>query len=45
MFSTFPEDAHWNTERQAVEFEVEIGDLGSSATAACSNGYCRIFWA
>jgi len=22
MFFTFPEDAHWNTERQAVEFGV-----------------------
>jgi hypothetical protein len=26
MFFTFPEDAHWNTERQAVEFGVEIGE-------------------
>ena len=26
MFSTFPEDARWNTERQAVEFGVEIGE-------------------
>ena len=25
MFFTFPEDAHWNAERQAVEFGVEIG--------------------
>ena len=23
---TFPEDAHWNTEQQAVEFGVEIGE-------------------
>ena len=26
MFFTFPEDAHWNTDRQAVEFGVEIGE-------------------
>jgi hypothetical protein len=26
MFLTFPEDAHWNAERQAVEFGVEIGE-------------------
>ena len=26
MFFTFPEDARWNTERQAVEFGVAIGD-------------------
>jgi len=26
MFFTFPEDAHWDDERQAVEFGVEIGD-------------------
>ena len=25
MFSTFPDDARWNAERQAVEFGVEIG--------------------
>ena len=25
MFFTFPEDAHWNAEHQAVEFGVEIG--------------------
>jgi hypothetical protein len=25
MFFTFPEDAPWNAERQAVEFGVEIG--------------------
>jgi hypothetical protein len=24
--SRFPEDAHWNAERQAVEFRVEIGE-------------------
>jgi hypothetical protein len=28
-----PEDARWNAERQAVEFGVEIGDVGSGATA------------
>jgi len=26
MFFTFSEDAHWNAERQAVEFGVEIGE-------------------
>ena len=26
MFFTFPEDAHWSTDRQAVEFGVEIGE-------------------
>ena len=26
MFFTFPEDAHWNAERQAVEFGVAIGE-------------------
>jgi hypothetical protein len=26
MFSTFPEDARWNADRQAVEFGVEIGE-------------------
>jgi hypothetical protein len=25
MFFTFPEDARWNGEQQAVEFGVEIG--------------------
>jgi hypothetical protein len=32
MFFTFPEDAHRSAVRQAVEFGVEIGDVGSSAT-------------
>jgi Protein of unknown function (DUF1488) len=26
MFFTSPENAHWNAERQAVEFGVEIGE-------------------
>ena len=26
MFFTFPEDASWNAEQQAVEFGVEIGE-------------------
>jgi hypothetical protein len=26
MIFTFPEDAHWNAERHAVEFGVEIGE-------------------
>jgi hypothetical protein len=27
MFFTFPNDARWSAERQAVEFGVEIGDV------------------
>ena len=30
MFFAFPEDAHWNAERQAVEFGGEIGSRPSS---------------
>jgi hypothetical protein len=26
MFFTFPENARWNAERQAVEFDVDIGE-------------------
>jgi hypothetical protein len=26
MFFTFPDDARWDTDRQAVEFSVEIGE-------------------
>ena|SRR5271167_2305971 len=26
MFFTFPDDARWNAERQAVEFGVEVGE-------------------
>ena len=26
MFFTFPDDARWNAERQAMEFGVEIGE-------------------
>src|SRR6516165_10361332 len=26
MFFTFPENAHWNAEQQAIEFGVEIGE-------------------
>jgi hypothetical protein len=26
MFFTFPDDARWNEEHQAVEFVVEIGE-------------------
>jgi len=33
MFFTFPEDARWNADRQAVEFGVEIGE---SYGASCS---------
>ena len=28
MFFSFPEDAQWNADRQAVEFGVEIGEYG-----------------
>ena len=36
MFFTFPEDAHWNAERQAVEFGVEIGEYrGVVGVARC----------
>jgi hypothetical protein len=42
MFFTFPEDARWNAERQAVEFGVEIGKYrGVVRRGACSNGYSR----
>jgi hypothetical protein len=35
MFFTFPEDARWNAEQQAVEFGVEIGEYrGWSGPAA-----------
>jgi hypothetical protein len=36
MFFTFPEDARWNAERQAVEFGVEIGEYGWSG---CRDAY------
>jgi hypothetical protein len=26
LFFTFPENAHWNAEREAVEFGLEIGE-------------------
>jgi Protein of unknown function (DUF1488) len=32
MFFTFPEDARWNAERQAVEFGVEIGEYRGVVT-------------
>ena len=43
MFFTFPEDAHWNAEQQAVEFGVEIGSTAASSgfRGACSNAYSR----
>jgi hypothetical protein len=28
MFFTFPEDATWNADRQAVEFGVGVGEYG-----------------
>jgi hypothetical protein len=37
MFFTFPEDAHWNADRQAVEFGVAIG-AWSGSRAVCSSG-------
>ena len=40
MLFTVPEDAHWNAERQAVEFWVEIGERrrgpGAAARAAAA---------
>jgi hypothetical protein len=43
MFSTFPKDARWNAERQAVEFGVETentaGWFGSGGVS--SNTYCQ----
>jgi hypothetical protein len=43
MFFTFPEDARWNAERQAVEFGVVIGEYEawSGSRGACFNAYCR----
>jgi hypothetical protein len=32
MFFTFPEDARWNADRQAVEFGVEIGEYQGVVT-------------
>ena len=42
MFFTFPEDARWNAERQAVEFGVEIGEYSGvvPAPGRCSTGSC-----
>jgi len=41
MFFTFPEDAHWNADRQAVEFGVEIAStaVSSGSRGACSSVY------
>ena len=43
MFSTFPEDARWNAERQAVELWVEISEYHGvvRVLSACFNGHCR----
>ena len=30
MFFTFPEDASWNANRQAVEFGIEIGEYADT---------------
>ena len=45
MFFTFPEDARWNAEGQAVEFGVEIGEYrgvmrcrGAVPNASCRSG-------
>jgi hypothetical protein len=38
MFFTSPEDASWNTERQAVEFGVEIGEY----RGVCSGPAARV---
>jgi hypothetical protein len=41
-FFTFPEDARRNTDRQAVEFGVEIGEYSawSGGRSECSRGSC-----
>ena len=43
MFFTFPDDARWNAERQAVEFCVEIGNTTASCgyPGACFSACCR----
>ena len=43
MFLSFPEDARWNAERQAVEFGVEIGEYSGVVRIRrrVSNDYCR----
>ena len=43
MFFTFPQDAHWNAEQQAVEFGVEIGEYRGVVRVPrrCSSGYYR----
>jgi hypothetical protein len=30
MFFTFPENANWNADRQAVEFGIEIGEYAGT---------------
>jgi hypothetical protein len=41
MFFTFPDDARWNAERQAVEFGVEMASTtaGSGCRGACFSAY------
>ena len=43
MFFTFPEDARWNAQRQAVEFGVEIGEyrVVVRVRGACSSACYR----
>jgi hypothetical protein len=43
MFFTFPENARWNAERQAVEFGVEIGEYRGVVRVrrGGSNGFSR----
>ena len=40
MFFTFPEDARWNAERQAVGFGVEVGEYRGMVRGGYSNAYC-----
>ena len=40
MFFTFPEDARWNAEQQAVEFGVEIGEYRCGFRSAYFNACC-----
>jgi hypothetical protein len=43
MFFTFQRNARWNTEAQAVEFRVEVGEYRGVVTVppACSSAYSR----
>jgi hypothetical protein len=44
MFFTFPEDARWNPERQAVEFGVEIAEYHGARRAEAPPGAVDRGW-